>query len=77
MPPKLTRVSGAAAIRALERLGFVRTRQQGSHVIMRKQTAEGSLMCVVPLHRKPIPIGTLHSMLRQADLTPEEFLEHL
>jgi predicted RNA binding protein YcfA (HicA-like mRNA interferase family) len=32
--PKLPRVSGAAVVRALERLGFVKLRQSGSHVIM-------------------------------------------
>jgi predicted RNA binding protein YcfA (HicA-like mRNA interferase family) len=37
--PKLPRVSGADAIRALEKLGFVQVRQRGSHVVLkRKQT---------------------------------------
>lgn len=31
--PKLPRVSGAEAIRALERLGFTQVRQRGSHVV--------------------------------------------
>ncbi|MEO6457444.1 MAG: type II toxin-antitoxin system HicA family toxin, partial [Chloroflexia bacterium] len=30
--PKLGRISGEEAIRALERLGFQRVRQRGSHV---------------------------------------------
>ncbi|WP_366141861.1 type II toxin-antitoxin system HicA family toxin [Propionivibrio sp.] len=45
MSDKLPRVSGAAVIRALERLGFEKARQSGSHVIMRR----GSKGCVVPL----------------------------
>ncbi|MHB1322060.1 MAG: type II toxin-antitoxin system HicA family toxin [Acidithiobacillus ferrivorans] len=42
--PKLPHVSGATAVRALERLGFTKIRQSGSHVIMRR----GSKGCVVP-----------------------------
>lgn len=41
--PKLRRVSGEEAIRALQRLGFERVRQHGSHVILRKETAQGSV----------------------------------
>lgn len=32
--PKLPRVSGAQAVRALERLGFTVARQRGSHIVM-------------------------------------------
>ena len=37
--PKLRRVSGDEAIRALEQLGFRRVRQRRSHVILKKETA--------------------------------------
>lgn len=76
MPPKLIRVSATEAIRALERLGFVQIRQRGSHIILKKQTSEGEVGCVVPLHHQ-LAIGTLRSILRQAGITPEEFMEHL
>jgi predicted RNA binding protein YcfA (HicA-like mRNA interferase family) len=46
--PKLHRVSGHEAIRALERLGFVQIRQRGSHVVLKKMTATGEIGCVVP-----------------------------
>lgn len=71
--PELRRVSGEQAVKALERLGFVRVRQRGSHVIMKKATFEGSIGCVVPAHRV-VAIGTLRSVLRQARVSPEEFL---
>lgn len=71
--PKLTRMSGQDAIRKLERLGFKKARQQGSHVILKKETSEGSIGCVVPLHRE-LAVGTLRGILRQAGITPEEFL---
>jgi len=76
MPPKLPRVSAEAAIRSLERLGFVQIRQRGSHVTLKKKTSAGDIGCVVPLHRE-LGIGTLHSILRQAVVTTEEFMENL
>jgi len=73
---KLRRVSGKATITALERLGFKRIRQRGSHVILKKETTEGVIGCVVPLHRE-LAIGTLRGILRQAKLTTEEFVKNL
>jgi predicted RNA binding protein YcfA (HicA-like mRNA interferase family) len=67
--PKLPHVSGKEAVRALERLGFLQLRQKGSHLIMRR----GPNGCVVPLHRE-IKIGTLGGILKQAGVTPEEFI---
>ncbi|HAG99986.1 MAG TPA: hypothetical protein DCL75_14300 [Ktedonobacter sp.] len=76
MPPKLPKVSGEEAIRSLERLGFVRIRQRGSHVTLKKSTSAGETGCVVPLHRE-LAIGTLRSILRQSGVTSEEFMENL
>jgi predicted RNA binding protein YcfA (HicA-like mRNA interferase family) len=45
--PKLQKVSGEAAIRTLEKFGFKQVRQRGSHVILKKQTSEGEIGCVV------------------------------
>ncbi|MEQ1694066.1 MAG: type II toxin-antitoxin system HicA family toxin [Gemmatimonas sp.] len=70
--PKLPRVSGADIVRALERLGFIQLRQSGSHVILRRQ----SKGCVVPLHAE-VKVGTLAGVLRQADVSPEEFTSAL
>jgi predicted RNA binding protein YcfA (HicA-like mRNA interferase family) len=70
--PKLPRISGAEALRALERLGFERVRQKGSHVVIRR----GSKGCVVPLHAE-LKVGTLAGLLRQADVSPEEFIAAL
>ena len=74
--PKLSRVSGEEAIQALERLGFARIRQRGSHVVLKRQTPEGEVGCVVPLHRE-LAIGTLRGILRQAKVTPDEFMDNL
>jgi predicted RNA binding protein YcfA (HicA-like mRNA interferase family) len=77
MPPKLARVSAEDTLRALRRLGFVKVRQRGSHIVLRKEIPGGTVCCVVPQRRDLIPIGTLHSILRQARVTPEEFMENL
>lgn len=68
--PKLPRVSGAEAQRALERLGFIKLRQSGSHVVMRRE----SKGCVVPMHPE-LKVGMLAGLLRQADVSPEDFIE--
>lgn len=70
--PKLPRVSGAEVVRALERLGFVKVRQSGSHVVMRRE----SKGCVVPMHAE-VKVGTLAGVLRQAEVATEEFTNAL
>jgi predicted RNA binding protein YcfA (HicA-like mRNA interferase family) len=74
--PKTRRVSAQEAIRALERLGFVQVRQRGSHIVLKKITPAGEVGCVVPLHHE-LAIGTLKSILRQAQVDPEEFEANL
>ena len=76
MPPKLPPVSGEETISALKRLGFSQIRQRGSHVVLQKKLQGRSVGCVVPMH-KELAIGTLRGILRQAEITPEEFIENL
>ncbi|NOT11580.1 MAG: addiction module toxin, HicA family [Methylococcaceae bacterium] len=70
--PKLPHLSGAQIIRTLDILGFVRIRQSGSHVLLRR----GSVGCVV-LNHKEVKIGTLAGLLRQTGVSAEEFLSAL
>jgi len=74
--PKLPRVSGAQAIGALEKLGFVQVRQRGSHVILKRSNASGTTGCVVPLHSE-LAVGTLRGILKQAGITAGEFIAKL
>jgi predicted RNA binding protein YcfA (HicA-like mRNA interferase family) len=74
--PKLRRIFGEEAIRALEKLGFSVVRQRGSHVVHRKDGPSGAVGCVVPLHRE-LAIGTLQGILRQARVAVDQFLENL
>jgi predicted RNA binding protein YcfA (HicA-like mRNA interferase family) len=76
MPPKLRRVSGDEAIRALERLGFVRIHQRGNHVVLKRTTDAGEVGCVVPLHDE-LGLGTLQGILKQAGVSVQQFLVHL
>jgi predicted RNA binding protein YcfA (HicA-like mRNA interferase family) len=70
--PKIPRISGADAVNALERLGFVQVRQRGSHVVMKRVTESGAVGCVVPLHNE-LAVGTLRGILRQARVNLDEF----
>lgn len=70
--PKLPHVSGREVVRALQKLGFAVIRQKGSHIILRR----GSTGCVVPEHRE-LKVGTLSGVIKQAGVTPEEFLKAL
>ncbi|AKB24961.1 hypothetical protein MSMTP_1492 [Methanosarcina sp. MTP4] len=70
--PKLPSLSGKKVIRALSRLGFVVVRQRGSHVVLQR----GADMVTVPMH-DPVKKSTLKSILKQADVTLEDFLEQL
>ena len=70
---KLPRISGGEVIKILCKVGFTPTRQKGSHVILKKETAEGIRTVVVPLHSE-IDRGTLLEIIRQAGLKKEEFL---
>ena len=74
--PRLKRVSGAQTVKALERLGFSRVRQKGSHVVLKKQTPEGDVGCVGPLH-EDLAVGTLRGILRLARVSVEDFVRNL
>jgi len=65
-------VSGAEAVKALQRLGFVVARQRGSHIVMLR----GSSGCVVPNYAE-LKAGTLSGVLKQAGISVDEFVEAL
>ena len=65
-------VSGADAVRALQRMGFEIVRQRGSHIRLTK----AALRVTVPAHGSIAP-GTLQSILRQAGISVEQFIAQL
>lgn len=73
MSPALPVVSGQEAVTALAKVGFAQVGQRGSHAKLRNH---GGRTVIVPLHRE-LARGTLSAVLRQAGLTPGEFLDLL
>jgi predicted RNA binding protein YcfA (HicA-like mRNA interferase family) len=71
---KLPVVSGAECVKALKQLGFVVTRQRGSHIILVREEPKTSV--TIPDH-KELDRGTLRAIIRQVDLTVDEFVELL
>jgi predicted RNA binding protein YcfA (HicA-like mRNA interferase family) len=71
---KLPRLSGHNLIKILAKFGFFKVRQKGSHVMLIKETKQGKIGCVIPLHDE-LETGTLLGILRQAKLSKEEFLK--
>jgi predicted RNA binding protein YcfA (HicA-like mRNA interferase family) len=67
---KLPVISGRECVAALARIGFQMKRQQGSHIVLRRDEPFAQL--VVPDH-KVLDRGTLRAIIRQADLSVEEF----
>ncbi len=61
-------------MRALEKVGFVFRRQEGSHMVLRREEPFGQL--VVPDHRE-LDRGTLRAIIRQAGLNVNQFVELL
>jgi predicted RNA binding protein YcfA (HicA-like mRNA interferase family) len=73
--PKLPTVTANETINALEKIGFQIVRQKGSHVRMKH---EDNRVVTIPVHgNKNLGKGLLRKILRDTELTVEEFLEIL
>jgi predicted RNA binding protein YcfA (HicA-like mRNA interferase family) len=63
-------ISGRECVKALQKAGSYFKRQEGSHIILRRDNPFAQV--VVPDH-KELDRGTLRSILRHADISSEEF----
>lgn len=73
--PSLPMLRADEVIRALERAGFQTVRQRGSHVRLKHDDGR---VVTVPVHSgQDIGRGLLRKILRDAELTPAEFLKLL
>lgn len=71
--PKLRPLSAAEICRILAEHGFVRVRQAGSHIVMRRELPGGDSATVpVPKHRE-VATGTLKSIIRLSGLDDRLF----
>jgi predicted RNA binding protein YcfA (HicA-like mRNA interferase family) len=71
---KLPSISGRECVKALAKAGFYFKRQEGSHIILRRDNPFVQL--VVPDH-KELDRGTLRAIIRQAGITVDEFIKLL
>ena len=62
-------------LQALKRAGFVEKRQVGSHRSL--ENPGNNTMVVVPLHNRDLKRGLMMAIIKDAGLTPEEFLHFL
>ena len=69
---KLIVLSGAKVCKILEKHGFAKVRQKGSHIVMQKKIPNSTITVPVPNH-KEIKRGTLQSIIRQSGISKEEF----
>ncbi|WP_214021532.1 type II toxin-antitoxin system HicA family toxin [Methanoculleus sp.] len=73
-PPQ---VSSDDVIKKLRTIGFDYAPHRGkrSHIALYKTGEDGNKLLVIVPRRDPMPRGTLLSILKQARLTKEEFLD--
>ena len=75
--PALRKVSGKECLKILcNKFSFQIVRQRGSHIVLKKETPQGKVGTVIPMHPE-IKIGTLRGILEQAKVSVEEFSEYV
>jgi predicted RNA binding protein YcfA (HicA-like mRNA interferase family) len=74
--PKVPSENYDRIIAALERLGFRRIRQRGSHIRLERVADDRTIRVTVPAHR-PVKRSTLSHILKQAEVSLEDFLDAL
>ena len=75
--PKLPRVSGKDTVKALNKIGFEKTSQKGSHMKLKRVELGKTITVTVPDHRVLKP-GTLkNGILNTIPLSVEEFVKLL
>ncbi|MGJ5675273.1 MAG: type II toxin-antitoxin system HicA family toxin [Nostochopsis sp.] len=68
---KLPQISGKECVKALEKVRFNFVRQRGNHMILCRD--EPFVLVVVPNHDE-LDKGTLRAIIRDANLSVDEFL---
>ncbi len=72
--PKLPQVKYHVVENILMKKGFSKRSTKSSHMVF---THPDGRRTVVSAHNKTLPKGTLHAILRQADISLDEFLKLL
>ena len=74
---KPTGLNGRQIVKALQRGGFEIIRVSGSHHVLRRPSVPSSKVIVAVHGARSIPPGTIHSIVKQAGLTVNEFIDLL
>ena len=74
MSPKPPLLSGRQVIKALEKLGYSRVSQRGSHIKIRNESTQITL--IIPDH-KEVDRWTLKGILKDAEISIQNFLKIL
>lgn len=76
MNRELPALTPKKVISALERANFFVHHTKGSHHALRHRE-DPNIRITIAFHRKDIKLGTLRSIIKQAGLTVDEFLDLL
>ena len=74
--PKLPRIPSSLVIRALKRARFYEYHCSGSHIQLR-HLDNPDLRVTIPFHKKDLSPKTLKSIIKQAGINVEDFLNLL
>lgn len=69
--PKLPQITPKKLIIILKKHGFIERTTKSSHIVF---THPDGRRTVVAMHNQPLAKGTLHGILRQADITADDLL---
>jgi predicted RNA binding protein YcfA (HicA-like mRNA interferase family) len=74
MTPKPELISGKKLVRVFEKLGYEKVSQKGSHIKMKNY--DNGRVAIIPNH-KELDRWTLRTILRQAEISEQDFNDHL
>ena len=72
---RLKILSGKEVYKILSAIGFEQVRQKGGHIIMKKKISNINVTVTASNHPE-IKTGTLQSIIRQSEITKEQFESH-
>jgi len=72
--PKLPRVPAILVVKVLRRAGFYEYHQSGSHIQLR-HIVNTSLRVTIPYHNKDLNPKTLKTILKQASISVQKFID--
>jgi len=74
--PRLPLISGEEAIKCFQKIGYQVSRQRGSHIRLHHSSDASKKPLTIPNH-KELGRGLLHKLIRDANISVEEFLKLL